>query len=310
MRVKSLTTAIAASVVLSFFLGCSPEMEIPSYIWIDSVDFQVTNAGQHGTASHRITDVWLIANGKSLGMYQIPARIPILESGTTKLQIEAGIMLGGVPQARARYPFYSSYITDVNLKKGKIDTLQPYFTYTNNTEIWEKEDFETAGILYEAYGTSAPLKRTSDEALKFYYPKEINNYSGMVELPYYNDTLDKDIYHFEIRTIKPVTLTSQHILDCLMEINFRITHNVEVGMIIHYANTAIADRQVAAANLTGYDDLSSQDNVWRKVYVNFTQIINETSQMQSFDVYIRGTIPSNEKARFLFDNIKLIHNTR
>lgn len=305
---------IVVAIFCVLFFSCDPKMEVPSYIWIDSVDFQVLNPAQQGTASHRITDVRVFANGQSLGFYQLPARIPILENGDTKFNIHAGIMIGGVPQTKAEYPFYTPYVLNVNLKKGEIDTLLPYFTYTDSTKFWSIEDFESAGSLYTAYETSAPLMRTSEDCFVFHHPKELNNYSGIVELPYHNDTLG-DIYHFEIRTVQPINLNPYMILYCLMEINFRITHDVEVGMIVHSANPSIADRQVSLANLTGYDNInntSANDNVWRKVYVNFIYEILENSskyQMENFDVYIRATIPKKDKARFLFDNIKIVYNT-
>ena len=278
-------------------------MEIPSYLWIDSVHFQITDEAQQGTASHRITDVWVIANGKNLGLYQIPARIPILENGATLLNIDAGIMLGGVPQLRAKYPFYTTYTLTADLQRERIDTLTPRFTYTHATQFYFIEDFESAGIRFNAYETSAPLEKTSDEALIFRHPQEDNNYSGIIELPY-NDT----IHHFEIRTITPVNLTAQDINYCLMEINFRITHDVEIGMIAHSAYSSIPAQQIPLAHLVG-----NQNPEWKKVYVNFTQRIGGSSsfQMKNFDIYIRATIPYNEKnARFLFDNIKIVYLPR
>ena len=302
MKIRILALIIAASTLWS----CNPKMEIPSYIWIDSVDFQVLEPALQGTASHKISDVKIVANGQSLGFYQLPARIPILEHGNTRLSINAGIMINGIPQLKAEYPFYTPYILNVDLKKGEIDTILPHFTYTDNTEFYHIENFESAGMQYAAYGTSAPLNKTNDKTLIFHQNKEDNKYSGIVELPYTNDSAT--VYHFEFRTIKPVELNSSKIYDCLLEIDFRITHNVEIGMIVHSALPNTADRQVALANLWGHDNINAADNVWRKVYVNFTQSIGEANQMKNFDVYIRATISSNEKARFLFDNIKLIYH--
>ena len=295
-----------AAIVCLFFCSCNPQMEVPSYIWVDSVDFQVLNSGAQGTASYKITDVKVTANGQSLGFYQLPARIPILESGLTKLNLSAGIMLGGVPQQRREYPFYTPYVVTVDLKKGKIDTLHPYYTYTDNAKFYQIEDFERAGMFYIAYEQSAPLKKTSEESLIFHQPKEINNYSGLVELPYYNDSLKENVYFFEIRTANPIELTASTITYCLMEINFRITHHVEIGIITH--SSSIVDRQIALANLTGYDTINNTNNVWKKVYVNFTDEIGKALQLKNFDVYIRATIKENENARFLFDNIKIIYN--
>jgi hypothetical protein len=306
MKIKYITIITAAITVLGFLSGCNPKMEIPSYIWIDSVDFRITDEGTQGTASHKITDVWVTANGKGIGMYQIPARIPILESGPTRLTLLAGIMLGGVPQTRFPYPFYTPYsLPSINLKKGQIDTLLPSFTYTNLTEFDFIEDFESAGIKFKPYGTSAPMTKTSDENLTFHFPKENNNYSGIIELPYKNDSAT--VYHFEIRTVTPIELTSQNMLDCLMEINFCITHNVEIGMIVHSVSPTIPDKRIEIAKLSGYDTVSTVKPVWKKVYANFTQEIGKATEMKNFDIYIRATINDNEKARFLFDNIKLLH---
>jgi len=308
MKTKHTTIIIAALVVLGFVSGCDPKMEIPSYIWIDSVSFQVTDEVLQGTASHKITDVWITANGKGLGMYQIPARIPILESGPTRLTIEAGIMLGGVPQTRYSYPFYTPYtLPSINLIKGKIDTLIPSFTYTNLTRFKTEcmEDFESAGIKFKTHGTSAPLKKTNDVNLIFHYPKEKNNYSGIIELPYKNDSAT--VYHFEIRTVTPVELTYNGMRDCLMELNFCITDSVEIGMIIHSVNPSSPDRQVPLANLYGINKTEGEKPIWKKVYVNFTQDIGKATDMKNFDIYIRSTIRSGEKARFLFDNIKLLY---
>jgi hypothetical protein len=163
-------------------------------------------------------------------------------------------------------------------------------------------------MLYTIYGNSAPLRKTGDESIIFHHPKELNNYSGIVELPYYNDTLEENIYFFFFFSLKPIELNASNFSDCLMEINFRITHSVEVGMIAHSSISSVADRQIPLANLTGYDDINSKDNVWRKVYVNFTQDIFSDGQMKNFDIYIRATIKENEKnARFLFDNIKIVY---
>jgi hypothetical protein len=316
---KNLYQGTIAAIVCVFFWGCNPQMEVPSYIWIDSVDFQVSDPTIQGTASHKITDVRVIANGQSLGFYQLPARIPILESGSVKLNIHAGIMEGGVPQKRREYPFYTPYIVTADLKKGEIDTLRPSFRYTDGehgAQFINIEDFESAGMLYAAYDISSPLNRTSDNAFLFHFPREINNYSGLVELPYYNDSLKEKVYFFEIRTINPITLNASTLNTCLMELNFRITHHVEVGLIAHSALSSIADRQIPLANLTGYDDISNtspSNNVWKKVYINFTEQILTYSvnyQMKSFDVYIRATVKEDQKARFLFDNIKMVYDLK
>jgi len=293
-----------------FLLSCNPKMEIPSYIWIENIDFQVANEAEQGTASHKITGVWITANGKNLGMYPLPTRIPILENGKTRIVIDAGIMVGGVSLKRVAYPFYASYDTTLNLKKGEIDTLRPIFTYMQNLTFKLMENFENAGNTFTAYGTSAPLDRTDNPDLIFRQTNESNNYSGIIDLPHTNDTAT--VYHFEIRTISPVDLTFRNSDYCLMELNFCITDNIEIGMIAHSASSSFINKQIPLANLSGVDRTKNEKPVWKKAYINFSQGIGEegaSMQMKDFDIYIRSTVTSSTKdARFLFDNIKLIHN--
>jgi len=291
------------SIALIFFIvGCSPKMETPAYIWVDSIEFHVVNDNQ-GTASHKITDIRLTVNGTSLGLYQFPTRIPVLASGNTRLIFEAGIIDGGVAAKRRKYPFYTAYFMEVNLKKGEIDTLLPKFTYTDSTKFYFIENFESAGYIFKAHKEGgAPLEQTNDESLIFHYPKEPNNYSGIIELPY-NDS----IKYFEIRTTSQVELNANKISYCLMELNFCITDDIEIGIITHSANSEIKDQQIALANLIGS---KNQNPEWKKAYINYTEIIREaaTSQMKNFDIYIKTYTPTSGKARFLFDNIKLVYS--
>ena len=136
----------------------------------------------------------------------------------------------------------------------------------------------------------------------FRYLKETNNYSGIIELPH-NDT----IKYFEIRTINPVNWTANSIAYCLMELNFCITDDIEIGMILYSANSAFPNQQIPLANLIG----TKENPQWKKAYINFTQAIGEEGtryQMKNFDIYIKTYSPVNGKARFLFDNIKLVYS--
>jgi hypothetical protein len=148
-------------------------MEVPAYIWIDNVEFNVAGDEQ-GTASHKITDVWITVDGQSIGLYQFPTRIPVLANGKTRLIIEAGIMDGGVAAKRRKYPFYKIFSMDANFKKGGIDTILPKFTYADYTNFYFIEDFEKAGIHFAAKDSiGAPLEKTNDKLLVFNHLKAV-----------------------------------------------------------------------------------------------------------------------------------------
>ncbi|HEY0262319.1 MAG TPA: hypothetical protein VGB95_04790, partial [Chitinophagales bacterium] len=99
------------AVFLPFFAvlldGCSmPNNGIPVYIQIDSMSVQ-TNQSTQGSASSKITDAWLYVNGEQIGVFELPAKIPVLKSGDLRVSISAGIKDNGIANTRAAYPFYA-----------------------------------------------------------------------------------------------------------------------------------------------------------------------------------------------------------
>jgi hypothetical protein len=192
------------------------------------------------------------------------------------------------------------YKETITLTKGHTDTLRPVFTYMDIVKFPLMENFESAGLNFMPIAGSAPIEKTQDAALVFQYNKEINNFSGIITLPY-ADTIP----FFEIKTTTPLYLNSQSVSDCFVEMNYRFTHDVEVGLYCHSTNTSYRTRQVPIVIVKGYSDAQ-----WDKIYINLTDEMNDATlsmSMTHFDLYIKGGVPSGEKARLLFDNIKIVY---
>ena len=129
--------------VLLFSCKKEPNGGVPIYLEIDTALLN-TNADQ-GSASHKITDVWVTANGRQMGAFQLPTKIPILASGDVRIIISAGIKDNGIANSRAEYPFYS-VVEDVitNTKNGETYKYTPQFTYAPFAKVNFNEDFETS----------------------------------------------------------------------------------------------------------------------------------------------------------------------
>ena len=280
-------------------LSCSSKMETPCYIYIEEVDF-ITAYGEQGTASFKIPDIWVTVNGKNIGAYQLPALVPVITEGYTELIFEAGIKLNGQSEWRPKHPLLTLHKETINFIKGKIDTIYPVFRYQELVKIPLIENFEDAGLKFAGINGGAELEKTQDASLLFHYRSEPNNFSGIINLP-----ASDSIYFFEIKTISPLYLTSNSATDCLMEMNFCFDANVEIGMYCYYPNASIQIEQIPMTNIVG----KPNNTEWNKIYFNLTTEMRDatTKGMTHFDIYMKCGIHKDSTARFLFDNIKVVH---
>lgn len=309
--------------VLFFFLlsGCNKNMQTPVYFQIDSVDF-AADYTVYGTASHKITDVWVTVNGISLGVYELPAKFPVLAEGRSKIQFSPGIMMDGLTTKRPVYPMYTTCIVSADLLEDSVYTFHPSFTYEDYVKFAFKEDFEDAGFKFTAIDTGAQLQKTGAEDLVFYYPGEINNFSGKVIISKQTGSF------FEIITNDAFTLRYSNTRYCFLELNYRMDVAGESASgfeqnVNFFNNTQknalseIGDMEVEVgiyANLvTGITKQSPLIKIkpsksWKKMYINVTETINNQSTfLKDFKVYIKGTSKDGVVATCFFDNIKLVY---
>src|SRR5436190_18776076 len=120
--------------ILFFFLSLhsceviNPDEEIPSYVRVENISL-VTDTFTQGSASQKITDVWLYVDDQPLGVYEMPVSIPVLAEGPHALAIRAGVIVNGIASTRVYYPFYAFYNETVNLTRGTITTVSPTVNY-------------------------------------------------------------------------------------------------------------------------------------------------------------------------------------
>ena len=123
--------------------------KIPSFIHVDEFDFDITHSSQ-GSASEKITDVWVYVDGSIAGVYELPSTIPLHFEGNHALKLHPGIKQNGISVDRTKYPFYKPYIVDVNLIPDSIIPLYPETEYEEQLYIW-LEDFEDPQSKFETF---------------------------------------------------------------------------------------------------------------------------------------------------------------
>lgn len=132
----------------------NPAEETPAFIYIEDIELRSTNPGQHGSITENITDAWVFIDNDIIGTYELPARVPILETGSHNLKIFPGIKKNGIASTRAVYPMFTWYENDTSFQLYRDSTLHidPWVSYReSNTYVW-KEDFEDVGISLEDVG--------------------------------------------------------------------------------------------------------------------------------------------------------------
>lgn len=291
MKIRSSAIWIYALALVVFSASCDKDMSVPSYLYVDSASLQ-TNYMLQGTASSNITDVWVTIDGKNMGVYELPATIPLLVSGNVKVQLQAGIKKNGLSTLRPVYPFFSSDISHLEMEKKTCDTLHPSFTYGAATRFVFMEDFEDAGVKLSAVSAGAQITKTSDKKLIFSHLGETNHYSGCISLKS-EDTC------FEIQTS---TSLRKQLTYAFLEMNYNTTENMEVGIYYHFNGRTI-QTPICGVYATG----KSGDSQWKKIYINLTEAVNVSNYVSDYEVYIKGVKAKGSEATFLFDNLKIVN---
>lgn len=261
---------------------------VPSFIHIDRIDL---NAGiGQGTDSSYIADAWIYIDGEFHGAFELPATFPILKSGVTKLTVRPGIIINGISGTRSINPFFKSIPLTVNLVPDSTVSFNLETTYISNAKFpWSsigQEDFEQGGITIDTLSTStAGIEKSKLDVYE-------GDYSGLIHLDATNSYfMGTSITDFNLPDDKSALL---------LELNCKNTSAVlTIGMYFNLPGGTVTKEEYLYINPT--------DN-WKKLYVNFTQLLGKHSTANSFKLFFSAALPTGETSSDIFlDNIKLIH---
>lgn len=296
MRILRLLFFLIVVIFATASLSCNKfkgSQEIPSYIYVDSFSL-TTNYAIEGSASHKITDVWLYIDDNLQGCYELPATIPVLDRGVHKITLYPGIKLNGISRTRTVNPFYKPYIIEQHLLEEKvIDTFHPSTTYLSADESSIKfrirEDFERQVSLVETSTSDTTIVRTDRDDPENWNDEFGNShYSGYVWI---GDTIN----YFCIASEELRDLPNQG-NSIFLEIDYKCNEIFEVGLF---------------AKISGVESMPlifvNPSETWNKIYVNLGPNITDAQEAEYFKFYIAGKVDENSEAEYYFDNIKLVY---
>lgn len=278
-------------IVLLFIGSCDLEKEpIPAYLHIEPFTINISNSNQGSAKQPQITDAWVSVaeTGDFLGVYQLPATLPIIADGNINLIIEPGILENGINVTPNIYKFMTRYEKSIDLTPGKVDTIQPVTQYDPKVIFHYVADFEGLNSLDVILDTTIMINT------------EIFSQSqGAFEGSSVGFVLNEDNPVMEVATVPFMELP---------------TLGDVVMMEMHYKNEGIL--QVA---LLGYEDnnptpvltyffaLNPQSD-WNKIYIDLTgQLIDYGVRFKEFKILFGARLPDGQPtAKYLIDNIKVV----
>lgn len=256
-------------------------------MYIPSFTFQA-NLNQ-GTSSEAITEVWVYANDQSLGVYDLPAKIPILELGTSPIRIFAGIKNNGISNTRIRYPFYAPFDTTLTISAFQIDTIIPAFTYYNQAVISEK-GFESGNFLVQTGTNNGSFSVTNQTEQVFE-----GNRSGWGHL-------DAGATKLYFKDDDNLNYTSGDNL--FLEMNYSSNNTFSVGFITTTGGITAKNPALIINPSSSGDGLTP---VWKKIYIDFGFVLQQNPTAQFHELYIESTATnSTTPVNIFLDNLKWV----
>ncbi len=276
-----------APVVLFALLACRKTEDVPAYVEIPTCTMS-TMPGQ-GAPSTKITDVWVSVNGTFAGVWELPARIPVLASGEASISVVPAIKRNGLFDDRLRYPFYRTWEGSTTLAPGTTSAVEPGTAYLPGLSFW-LEPFDAAGTLLNATSPGDTLlifRAETDPALV-----RDGSPVGGVELTAANGvarlSTDED---FE-RASGPVFL----------ELDYSTDVELDIGLLYAQGSFVAEERYVTLVPTTS----NGRSPVWNKAYIDLSTLWN-TSSVTSRDLFFEARLGSGQGVGLaLLDNIKIV----
>jgi hypothetical protein len=280
-------------ILFSAFLLISCKEDItPSWLEIPAMNL-TTDEPVEGANSQSIDDAWVYMDGKALGVFELPARIPILDEGEHTFIIYAGVRELGINAYRVKYPFYNRYETTLTLIKGETVSVTPQITYKNNLRFEMIEDFESPGMYIEdAYNSLASLvfltEADAPDTVKYGFR------CGAIHLTE-TDSLYKGV------TSQFLDLPKNE--DVYVEIDYMNNNTFVMSNIAQNSADFIEEDP-----LPGFNPMKSNETLkWKKMYIPLIENVSFRTTATSYELYFLAILDSGKTSGFIYiDNIKVI----
>ncbi|MFN8153018.1 MAG: hypothetical protein U0Y08_01865 [Bacteroidia bacterium] len=272
--------------------GCemiNPAEPVPSYIEVKNFNVS-SNYATQGTNSANITDVWVYADNKYLGTFELPARFPVLLDGVHELSFGAGIEANGIASTNEAYPLYQFTKKTVSLTPGQVTTIDTInVSYFSGVQYVWYEDFES-----DTSGGGISLDTTGNSKVNI-QPDSLVVFEGKRSLKM---TVNSTNDYIECVTVGDgYALTKGR--DIYLEMNYKCNQSFNMG-IVAISSFGQSTNPVISLN---------PKSEWNKIYIRLGPYINASGNALKFKIIFGMQLASGATEGTVYlDNLKLITN--
>ena len=286
---NSLVLAIAVLTLHLHSCDVQPAPEV-AYLTVDTL--VVAPKANQGTASSKLTTLWIEQDGEQMGAFTPPCTIPVFARENTTIRFIPGINLNGSYAQRNQYEMLSpnSVTWDLAPQSTKnVATTRTTFEYNTAYTLEVLEDFDDVGLNYVhtiKSDTTLQLTAAIDEALNI--DGEWPNKSGKYVLP--------PMTRGEFKTLQAFDLP-KYGANVWMEIDYKTDVALTFGI---FANEPLQSIQAPVVTLFPNDE-------WNKVYINLVTEVSAYPAAQDYHLFFGSINTSQDTTTTYIDNIKLLY---
>lgn len=281
-----LLSALLCNIFLSN--SCKKYEAAPAAFFISPGAVSVAPTGTaQGTASNKITDLFLYVDGKFQGAYQTIHTMPIVtRDKEVRIDIFAGIKNNGIKGTTISWIFYDKIEFDTLVETAKTITRPITFKYNPNVTFAWLENFEGNGYSIVKSGVNGG----DDSAhIKYAATSDIFEGSKSIELNLSSPLASAGIFESSIAYFLPKGNSNVY-----LELNYKCDVEFEVGL---------TDGTTRKSALTINPSFG-----WNKIYISLADVVNRTPAPDQQKVYFKFIKTNdNPNPHVWLDNIKLIY---
>lgn len=244
---------------------------------------------------HHFTHVNVYVEGKNLGCWKLPCKIPVLDfnaNDSSNVIILPAFPLNGMTNTIQGYPFFNVLRKNLLLKRGetfKVSDSPLKFIYNNVVHI----------PFLETFANSSPFTPSDTVNSHYFFQPTTLEGRSVGEI-----VLHSAEEHFDVHTV-PITLPV-HNYYVYLEMTYKAESNMEIGLKISTADYSNYIHEVGG--------VYASDGEWKTVCFRLNGIINDNhntnNSVTQGTLVLTGIGNEGGDTHFYIDNIKIIYSPK
>jgi hypothetical protein len=278
-------------VLLILFISgsCVKNNPIPAWIEVNAWTLESNPLATEdiGELTHNFSDAWVYVDGKLLGVFELPFKVPVLDWGNKEIKLLPTVRNNGISATKKTYPFVDRYTINVDLVSGETVTINPVTRYYATTKAWI-ENFETSAIEMD----DDPTSMTNFQ---------VENNSSISQWGKYA--------HVQVNSLDSlwVGYTTGHITlprgqEVYLEIDYMNSNSLLTGLLAISPSSVVNNTNIL---LTKQIETPLK---WKKIYIDLKELVSYSTEAAYFDISLKALYDSElGNGDVYIDNIKLVY---